>query len=334
MSRRTMVDSTRRIFAIVADAAPQEERAEAVLDELANIVAYDAAQISCWDPHQLSHRTVASRGYTDDMREALNGSMYRDDRVWSILEQRNDPVFWRDCPFDRNESAFYVNAVEGHGFREGGTMLLRDGRGEHLGMLSLNIESAAAPGDSARDLVGIIGAGLLNLVDRLAPARHLATVLPSQWPTAALDWHGRWTPLTAEGLPPHPLLEAVSDMLAREDSQTKFRWHESHSGPGRRRSDPLLVEVFPFKHPTCRAVVTWSRQRLPYGLTKRESDVLALLAAGASNAAIAETLSLSIRTVTTHVERILAKMEVPTRTAAALIAQHDGLISVDQKYVV
>jgi DNA-binding CsgD family transcriptional regulator len=330
-----MVDSTRRIFAIVADVAPQEERAEAVLGELANIVAYDAAQISCWDPHQLCHRTVASRGYTDDMREALNGSMYRDDRVWRILEQRNDPVFWRDCPFDRHDSAFYVNAVESHGFKEGGTMLLRDSRGEHLGMLSLNIESSAAPKESARDLVGIIGAGLLNLVDSLAPARHLATVLPSQWPTAALDWHGRWTPLTVEGLPPLSLLEAVSDVLDQKTSQTKFRWHDSQPGAGRRRSDPLLVEVFPFKHPTCRAVVAWSRQQIPYGLTKRESDVLALLAVGASNAAIAEALSLSIRTVTTHVERILAKMEAPTRTAAALVAQHDGLINIDhQRYVV
>ncbi|MEN3285419.1 MAG: hypothetical protein V7607_6559 [Solirubrobacteraceae bacterium] len=61
-------------------------------------------------------------------------------------------------------------------------------------------------------------------------------------------------------------------------------------------------------------------------ISRREAEVLALLAAGKTNAAIAEDLSLSPRTVGRHVERILARLGVPNRaaaTAAALAALHE-----------
>jgi DNA-binding CsgD family transcriptional regulator len=62
-------------------------------------------------------------------------------------------------------------------------------------------------------------------------------------------------------------------------------------------------------------------------ITRREAEVLALLAAGKTNAAIAEELSLSPRTVGRHVERVLARLGVPNRaaaTAAALAALHES----------
>jgi DNA-binding CsgD family transcriptional regulator len=52
-------------------------------------------------------------------------------------------------------------------------------------------------------------------------------------------------------------------------------------------------------------------------LTTRESEVLALLAQGLANKDIAQRLYLSPRTVEKHVERILAKMGQPNRTALA-----------------
>ncbi|GAA2028395.1 AAA family ATPase [Agromyces tropicus] len=59
----------------------------------------------------------------------------------------------------------------------------------------------------------------------------------------------------------------------------------------------------------------------PFGLTRRESEVLALVADGASNQAIAERLSLSVRTVDHHVSAILGKLGVATRGAAAALAR-------------
>jgi DNA-binding NarL/FixJ family response regulator len=62
------------------------------------------------------------------------------------------------------------------------------------------------------------------------------------------------------------------------------------------------------------------------GLTRREIEVLTLLAGGASNPAIARALHVSPRTVGTHVEHILEKLDVSTRAAAAGRAVREALI--------
>lgn len=67
----------------------------------------------------------------------------------------------------------------------------------------------------------------------------------------------------------------------------------------------------------------------PEALTERETDVLRLLAQGKSNKEIAHQLSLSEKTVKTHVSNILAKLGVPSRTQAALYAVRIGLVSID-----
>ena len=54
-------------------------------------------------------------------------------------------------------------------------------------------------------------------------------------------------------------------------------------------------------------------------LSAREREVLALIAQGASNAAIAERLHLSDHTVKRHVANILLKLDLPTRAAAAAL---------------
>jgi DNA-binding CsgD family transcriptional regulator len=61
------------------------------------------------------------------------------------------------------------------------------------------------------------------------------------------------------------------------------------------------------------------------GLTPREWEVLRLLAAGRSNRTIAVALSISERTVEHHVQAVLAKLGVASRTAAAAYAHTHGL---------
>jgi DNA-binding CsgD family transcriptional regulator len=63
---------------------------------------------------------------------------------------------------------------------------------------------------------------------------------------------------------------------------------------------------------------------LPAGLTAREVEVLRLVAAGRSNAAIAAELVLSEKTVARHLSNTFAKLGVGSRTAAAAYAfEHD-----------
>jgi DNA-binding NarL/FixJ family response regulator len=58
-------------------------------------------------------------------------------------------------------------------------------------------------------------------------------------------------------------------------------------------------------------------------LTDRERDVLGMIAEGASNAQIARSLGLSLKTVQNYVSRVLDKLQVTDRTQAALRAR-DG----------
>ena len=67
--------------------------------------------------------------------------------------------------------------------------------------------------------------------------------------------------------------------------------------------------------------VLLGRQRYRRDLTDREAQVLALLAAGHSNAEIARELGLSLKTVQNHVSNLLAKLQVRDRTQAALRAR-------------
>lgn len=65
-------------------------------------------------------------------------------------------------------------------------------------------------------------------------------------------------------------------------------------------------------------------------LTEREVDVLQLVAQGWGNRDIAERLGISESTVRVHVSSILAKLQVSSRTQAALYALREGLASLSE----
>ncbi|MDX1606175.1 MAG: LuxR C-terminal-related transcriptional regulator, partial [Candidatus Competibacterales bacterium] len=68
-----------------------------------------------------------------------------------------------------------------------------------------------------------------------------------------------------------------------------------------------------------------TRPAYPNGLSRREVQVLQLLAAGRSNREIAETLFVSPHTVANHVRSILTKTRTANRTEAASYANRQGL---------
>jgi DNA-binding NarL/FixJ family response regulator len=67
--------------------------------------------------------------------------------------------------------------------------------------------------------------------------------------------------------------------------------------------------------------------QLPHSLTKRELEVLRLLAQGQTNQEIAQGLVVSPLTVKTHVQRIIGKLGVSDRTQAAVRAAELGLLA-------
>jgi non-specific serine/threonine protein kinase len=62
------------------------------------------------------------------------------------------------------------------------------------------------------------------------------------------------------------------------------------------------------------------------GLTSREMDVLRLVAQGHSNQKIADALFISVPTVKRHLTNILAKLDLPSRSAATAYAHTHGLL--------
>ena len=105
--------------------------------------------------------------------------------------------------------------------------------------------------------------------------------------------------------PPEQLLDAIRTVHAGESAL--------HPSVARK----LIQEI---KHPP----------ELPLAeepLTRRELEVLQCLAQGLSNREIAAELSVSTRTVTTHVRNILDKLHLANRTQAALYALENGIAS-------
>jgi DNA-binding CsgD family transcriptional regulator len=121
---------------------------------------------------------------------------------------------------------------------------------------------------------------------------------------------------------PHSLLMRLPD-----EGETHWTLEVARSGMNYSRRDilmldalrPALIEYEAYRR--LAATVEDLRSARPGsagdgGLTARESEVLDLVAVGATNAAIAEVLWISPGTVKKHLENIYAKLEVRSRTAA------------------
>jgi HD-GYP domain-containing protein (c-di-GMP phosphodiesterase class II) len=73
-----------------------------------------------------------------------------------------------------------------------------------------------------------------------------------------------------------------------------------------------------------------ARTSLPAGLTRREAEVLRLLALGLTVREVADRLVISAKTAEHHVEHIYSKIGVSTRGAAALFAIEQGILAAER----
>jgi DNA-binding CsgD family transcriptional regulator len=81
-----------------------------------------------------------------------------------------------------------------------------------------------------------------------------------------------------------------------------------------------------FRRPPATLFVPNTRAQETLGISGRELEVLALLAAGRSNKEIARRLEVSPNTVKTHVTKLFAKLEARRRTEAIQRARELGMI--------
>ena len=91
-----------------------------------------------------------------------------------------------------------------------------------------------------------------------------------------------------------------------------------------RLAEAVLAALDPGPAPPAAAEAARLRERVAAALTPREREVLGLLATGQTDRQIAERLGVAHRTATTHVGRVLAKLGLRSRAAAASLAVRAG----------
>jgi DNA-binding NarL/FixJ family response regulator len=203
--------------------------------------------------------------------------------------------------------------------------VVRDGLVMLLGLLE-GIEVVAAAGDGAEaiELAGLHDADVvlmdlrMPVLDGVGATRELAERRPGTG-VLVLTTH-------ADDESLFPALRAgargylTKDTSAVELERAIRAVHagETHLEPSVQRR---LVESLVAAAPSARA------STLPDGLTPREGEVLALIAAGLSNHDIAARLVVSLATVKTHVNRILAKTGSRDRAQAVAYAYQHGIVS-------
>lgn len=127
---------------------------------------------------------------------------------------------------------------------------------------------------------------------------------------------GRWENV------PRPLAEMALGAFVSEISACEVFWAVGRHGPlCRTRFETRSEGASRFILLSGDPVFT-----LPYNLTMRELDVLTLVVPGLSNVEIGSRLNVSPRTVSTHLDSVMRKINRAGRTSAAALALDEGLL--------
>ena len=155
---------------------------------------------------------------------------------------------------------------------------------------------------------------------------------PARYAAAAEAWAALGRPYRAARArwrEAEALVAAGDREAAAGRSPPRSRSRSGSARPGwpasSRASSPAAGCGCAARAPTARRARTASE---PFGLTPRERQVLALVAAGATNREIGKQLYMAEKTASVHVSRILAKLDVRSRTEAAGVAHRLGLDAV------
>jgi DNA-binding CsgD family transcriptional regulator len=143
-----------------------------------------------------------------------------------------------------------------------------------------------------------------------------ALQLAGRWVEAAAEWQRRGCPYEAAA--------ALAESGGVDELRAALADFERLGArPAAQRTAQRLRELGVRRIPRGPRPATRSH---PAGLTRREAEIVQLLAEGLRNQEIATRLFLSPKTVDHHVSRVLAKLDVPSRGAAVHEAARRGLL--------
>jgi DNA-binding CsgD family transcriptional regulator len=275
------------------------------------------------------HQTLFSDGYSDATLSHINDEYVRNNRAFA-LAHKDDPrsLRWRD--YKRDWDFWFPETLTAQeflipaGFKEGSTMCLRLPDGRYTGAVHISWSSAAAATDERREITERFRPVLAAVCDQLRTPQLLADAISPNAFALVVSSTGLACHLPARAPGPHLgeggalrrlLLENLRPWIPR-----RFVWPDE-AGLCHK------VAIIP-----CRGnlnLVTEELAQWPHNLSLREVQVLHLVADGDSNPEIAQQLFVSTRTVSTHIEHILAKMGCSSRAKLAAMAVSEGLLLAD-----
>ncbi len=309
-----------------AGGADRDQSGTYILERMRGLVHADAAAILAWNPIVRRHVIVSNVDYALPTLNGLSDPYFDTDPHRRMVASRR-PLRIVDLPYDYRETEMYQEVIAPMGFRDGMTTCVFTEDGNYAGMMHMSSSIRGTFQHRHSTLVSAIAPTIGKLCTTVAPPRALTD--EDSTSRAYVDSSGYVHPIdhrgTLIGASDPGLAAAAVAFLSRGDETVLGLWPSS-TGWLRVRMDRVKGPVL---SSDAVALVTETPVRLPHGLTDREVDMLTGIAQGLSNQEIASRHAVSFRTTTTHVERILSKLDERSRTGAAVRAIREGLILLD-----
>lgn len=315
---------------ITAQPGKVTDQVRELLTVLHRLVPYTGSMLCLLNPERRQFELLDRSGYNENILAYMGSSgFYRELELLGMNRDR-PPMCLRDAPIPAAELPSWAEFLGPAGFREGVGVPLFSSEGRHLGLLCLHTDDPAYPSDEARDFLGLLAPLISDVVDPMHSIVALSRIVTNAQAGAVLTRSGGV--LSLPGMPEHPLLRrgsAVLDVatlsLAEENGHVAFLCpcRPSDGSEGYVRVTVLPCPASVPAHLLGMVLISASGDLR--GLTRRELEILGLLVNGWPNQRMATGLVITQRTVAAHIEHILAKLNAPSRTLAAVRALRLGL---------
>jgi DNA-binding CsgD family transcriptional regulator len=325
---------TEEVALSLADIAASPEalpaRAEALLAELGSCVPFDSAWVALADPLGSGYSSLPSVDVNEPTLDYLSGPRMAHDIEVTGTDRVRPPLSPSDLRFPAEDPPTWAECLMPAGYHEGLGMSLFGPGHRQIGFLALLFASSAPPTDILRGRADALTPLLADAIDPMRSV--LATARLVRHAVAGAMLVGNRGVVRIPGFVDDPMLVPDSPVVdAAHRAIRDGRLHATFLWPGGAdRAHRGFVRVTTLTGPDLLGtgfvgIVLLSPAGAIHDLTARELEVLGLIIEGCSNQEIAGELVVAPRTVAAHLEHILAKLEAPSRTLAAVRAERMGL---------
>ena len=303
MTHPRVLDAAIRIGQLSTE-PPSPEVARAALVELSHVIPCDASSIVLLEP--TDNIVLAELGYDEWLSDAFSKVFPTTPWMANVIERRLPPSISTEPGDAFRRGRFFDTYVRPTGIRDGLTGLLRrDDR--ILGTVNLSCTRDLYDEEHRRTLSIIIDAlSRISDIHGRVPDENDGTPAAALRDGEVVEIPGRLTPAVVNDIEFRTVVRHFGNAAG---TGLSFIWPTAGTWY-RTVLEPAVIPELGGRSTVVRARPVPA----PHGLSVRELEVLTCLALGMNNDAIARIFTISARTVHGHVEHILRKANVRSRT--------------------